>query len=301
MNREQEYSEEFLNAFVDDQLAPEEKAQAFLRIRQDETLNRRVCELRSLRDLVQLAYKHPPQAPQAPDAKGASGRRFGFNVAAGLTLMLGVLLGWLLHEPIGQQPTEPMAARETVMTKTPPRQPQKTMLVAVAKSTKPVAATRKHTAQVHRTHSAPPARLEPPKQATVPLPVLTPPIPTNEQVKVLFHVSHAGKVYQKDALDEIEGLLKFYRTSGQRARIEVVINSDGLNLVRGDTTAFAERIDRLQKEYDNLTFAACQNTIDRLKREKGIIAKLLPGVVVIDSGVAQIMRRQLQGWAYIEV
>ena len=44
-----------------------------------------------------------------------------------------------------------------------------------------------------------------------------------------------------------------------------------------------------------------QNTIDRLKREHGITARLLPDVIVIDSGVAQIMRRQQQGWAYIRV
>jgi intracellular sulfur oxidation DsrE/DsrF family protein len=48
-------------------------------------------------------------------------------------------------------------------------------------------------------------------------------------------------------------------------------------------------------------FEACKNSIDRLRRDKGIVAKLLPGVVVIDSGVAQLMRRQNQGWAYIQV
>jgi intracellular sulfur oxidation DsrE/DsrF family protein len=48
-------------------------------------------------------------------------------------------------------------------------------------------------------------------------------------------------------------------------------------------------------------FVACQNTIDRLKREQGVIAQLLPEAVVIDSAVAQIMRRQQQGWAYIQV
>jgi hypothetical protein len=48
-------------------------------------------------------------------------------------------------------------------------------------------------------------------------------------------------------------------------------------------------------------FVACQNTIDRLKSERGISAKLLPEAVVIDSAVAQIMRRQQQGWAYIQV
>jgi 3alpha(or 20beta)-hydroxysteroid dehydrogenase len=30
-------------------------------------------------------------------------------------------------------------------------------------------------------------------------------------------------------------------------------------------------------------------------------ARLLPGVTVIDSGVAQLMRLQQQGWAYIRV
>jgi intracellular sulfur oxidation DsrE/DsrF family protein len=83
--------------------------------------------------------------------------------------------------------------------------------------------------------------------------------------------------------------------------VEVVINGEGLNLVRTDVTAFADRIARMQKQYGNLVFAACQNTMERLKREQGIDARLLPGVTVIDSGVAQLMRRQQQGWAYIRV
>ena len=58
---------------------------------------------------------------------------------------------------------------------------------------------------------------------------------------------------------------------------------------------------KMQKEYHDLTFVACQNTIYRYQKELGLTAKLLPGVVIIDSGVAQIMRRQLQGWAYLQV
>jgi len=57
----------------------------------------------------------------------------------------------------------------------------------------------------------------------------------------------------------------------------------------------------MQKEYHGLTFVACQNTIDRYQQELGLTAKLLPGVITIDSGVAQIMRRQHQGWAYLQV
>ena len=75
----------------------------------------------------------------------------------------------------------------------------------------------------------------------------------------------------------------------------------GLDLVRTDTTIHAVRIAKLQREFHNLTFAACQNTIERLQREQNIAIRLLPGVIIIDSGMAEIMRRQNQGWTYLQV
>jgi hypothetical protein len=121
-----------------------------------------------------------------------------------------------------------------------------------------------------------------------------------EQLRVLVHVADDDSLRLAQALDEIESTLKHFRSTRQNARVEVVINGEGLALVREDVTLFADRIERLQKNYDNVAFMACQNTIDRLRHDTGIIAKLLPGVVVIDSGVAQLMRRQRQGWAYIQ-
>jgi intracellular sulfur oxidation DsrE/DsrF family protein len=121
------------------------------------------------------------------------------------------------------------------------------------------------------------------------------------QTKVLVHLARDDDAQLSQALDDIEGLLKHYRTTHQTARVEVVVNGGGLRLVRTDTSAFAARIQRLQRDYDNLTFAACQNTIDRLAREQGVSVRLLPGVITIDSGMAEIMRRQHQGWTYLQV
>ncbi len=262
MSREQKFSDEFLNAFVDDQLETDEKGRTYLEIGQDEELNRRVCELRKLRELVRLAYENPP-LPENGLSQAATTRRVRFNIAAGLTLVLGVLLGWFLHE-------SPPSPEVSVPAASSPSQ------IKLAKST---------AANPVQTPKAQPGLAA---------------APTGKQMKVLIHVSEGGRENAKRVLDEIENLLRFYRESRQNARVEVVINSDGLELVRTDTAAFPKRIIRLQKEYDNLTFAACQNTIDRLKREQGITAKLLPGVVVVDSGIAQIIRRQHQGWAYIQ-
>jgi hypothetical protein len=56
MSQGYEFSDEFINAFVDNQVTPEEKARVYAHTVSDEAFNRRVCELRKIRDLIRLAY-----------------------------------------------------------------------------------------------------------------------------------------------------------------------------------------------------------------------------------------------------
>lgn len=118
-------------------------------------------------------------------------------------------------------------------------------------------------------------------------------------IKVLFHINSNDRELIKQSLQDIESALKLYRRTGQPARIQIVANGEGLDLLRVGASPYPETVQRMLQEYDNLQFVACQNTIDRLKRERGVSARLLPGVIVIDSGVAEIMRRQREGWVYI--
>ena len=234
-NEEQKFSDEFINAFVDDQLTPEEKAQVYARLTGNDTLSRQICELRKTRDLLQLAYKEPPM-PIRGMATISTGRKIGLGMAAGLMLAIGGVTGWFLHQPSPEK-----VASATLNT------------------------------------------------------------PTDDTpAKVLFHVSDGHIDHLKNVLDNVEELMKHYRLTHQVARVEVVTNGEGLSLLLAGVSPYAERIQKMQKDYRDLTFVACQNTIDRYQHELGLTAKLLPGVVVIDSGVAQIMRRQHQGWAYIQ-
>lgn len=239
------FSDEFLNAFVDDQLAPEEKARVYPLINADKGLNQRVCELRKTRDLLQLAYKNPPAAKSA--AARPVRRGFGGKVAAGLLLAVGVALGWTL--------------RDTGVSEHPTRADNK----AVPAESAPAGVTR------------------------------------SDDVKIVLHLNKGSSDSMRDVLDEAEDVIKFYRGQKQAARVEVITNGEGLSLLRADKSPYAQRIARMKKQYDNLVFAACQNTIDRLKHEQGIQARLLPEAIVIDSGVAQIILLQQQGWAYIQV
>jgi uncharacterized protein len=299
MNQEKRFSDEFLNAFVDNQIAAEEKSRVYIEIGQDETLNRQVCELRKLHDLVQLAYREPPAPPARTTSGPTSHRaRLRFGVAASILLTLGIVLGSLIHLP-GPTTTPTVTVAPGDSAHQVATSSKRTALPMAPGNTIVAAAPTQEKLSVSPvTDLLPAPAVAPVAQAPV---VAQKEIPDNAQTRVLIHLARDDTAQLRQALDDIEGLLKHYRETRQNARVEVVVNGGGLELVRTDTSVFAGRIQRLQREYSNLTFAACQNTIDRLAEDLGTSVQLLPGVITIDSGMAEIMRRQSQGWTYLQV
>jgi intracellular sulfur oxidation DsrE/DsrF family protein len=94
MSREREISQEMQNAFVDGQLDAADWTALVERMGSDEALRRRVCELRTLKDMTRSAYAgvHPERAAPGPD------RRRWARVA-GLALVFA-LAGWLAHDAL---------------------------------------------------------------------------------------------------------------------------------------------------------------------------------------------------------
>jgi intracellular sulfur oxidation DsrE/DsrF family protein len=77
-------------------------------------------------------------------------------------------------------------------------------------------------------------------------------------------------------------------------QIEVVFWGAGLNMLRKTNTAYEERLKQLVDE--GITLSACQNAM-RVMNVK--TEDLFPFASQVDSGIAQIVRRQEAGWAYI--
>jgi intracellular sulfur oxidation DsrE/DsrF family protein len=120
--------------------------------------------------------------------------------------------------------------------------------------------------------------------------------------RIVLHLTttDANRIY--NMLDEVETLMAAAQQHGIPLQIEVIANGEGLALLRQDLSPFPQRVAALADRYaGKLVFAACQNTIDRLRREENIHVQLLPAAHVINSGVAEVIRRQTQGWAYIQI
>ena len=260
-NPKQEFSDEFLNAFLDNQLTLEEKDRAYLRISQDEALNRRVCELRKIQDMVRLSYQNSPPPPARPVPAGRHGR-LGLSLAAEYRAR---------HRRRARLGAAQPGAASSVGSSIDPDRCRHAGASCCRQG--------RRCADARCRASAPDGRNRPDRGRGKQYSGRT--LPTRAGVRRHHQGADPREQCrggaQPRALDEIESLVRYYHDQHQNARVEVVMNGEGLNLVRVDTTRFAERIRRMQEEYDNLTFAACQNTIQRLKREHGITAKLLPG------------------------
>lgn len=123
---------------------------------------------------------------------------------------------------------------------------------------------------------------------------------SQQESKVLLHISSAELDKLDFLLTKTERMLRDSRNSQYDLNIDIIANSDGINLLRTSTTPYAQRIHKLQQQYKNLQFIACQNTIKRLKKN-GQNVRMIEGVKADRPALDTIVNRIDQGWTYVKI
>ena len=111
--------------------------------------------------------------------------------------------------------------------------------------------------------------------------------------RALFEVSMDGQPQWTATLNNVENLQQ--ALGAQTTEIEVVAHGNGLGLLLKSDGALKERMQQLAAK--GVVFAACENTMRKKNVSK---ADLLPFVTTVDSGVAEVVRKQEAGWAYLK-
>lgn len=107
-------------------------------------------------------------------------------------------------------------------------------------------------------------------------------------------------VFQMSEPEDAWGSMVAHVTSIQKAfakdgsEVEVVFYGGGLDMLRNTNSAYEERLKILADS--GVTLAACQNAM-RFKNVK--TEDMFPFVAQVESGVAELARKQEAGWAYI--
>lgn len=109
--------------------------------------------------------------------------------------------------------------------------------------------------------------------------------------RVLFELTSDDREAWTSVLNNVENVKKALGATS----IEVVAHGKGLALLTAASNA--DVYDRLKQSADSgVVFAACENTMKRKNLQK---SDLVPFATTVDSGVAEVVRRQEAGWSYV--
>jgi len=112
--------------------------------------------------------------------------------------------------------------------------------------------------------------------------------------KLVIQVSSDDARTQNMVIGNIVNLQKYYGMDN--IEIEVVAYGPGLGMLT-TKSSLASRITSLSMQ--DITFSACMNTMDNIKKKTGHLPKLTEGVGSVKAGVARIMELQEQGYSYV--
>ena len=116
---------------------------------------------------------------------------------------------------------------------------------------------------------------------------------------VAIHVDQNDPQVMNMALNNAKNVSSYYASQGDEAIIEMVAYGPGLNMLVEGKSPVADRISAMSLEMDNLSFAACGNTLKGMEAKAGHAVPLMSEAVVVPSGVVRLIELQEQGYAYV--
>ncbi len=105
-------TEDKLNLFIDEQLDTDEMNEIREALLDHKELREQVCQLKAVRELLGYAYSEVPVSRHQDSDNKHLGSIFGRAIAASVTLVVGVILGWSTYE-YSPNATQAISAQNT--------------------------------------------------------------------------------------------------------------------------------------------------------------------------------------------
>ena len=116
--------------------------------------------------------------------------------------------------------------------------------------------------------------------------------PNTPKHRVVFQMTEPEGASWDMLVGHVDNLRSALSKDG--VEVEVVFFGPGLSMLLKKNSAYAERLKQLSDK--GVTLAACQNA---MRYMKVTTEDLFPFAAQVDSGVADIVRKQDAGWAYV--
>jgi len=108
---------------------------------------------------------------------------------------------------------------------------------------------------------------------------------------VVFHLDEDEDYRANLTFNNLENLLA--DLGHDDVEIELVTYARGVNILRKNSV-YSNRIEKLINT--GVTFAACRNTTRAMNLQE---KDLVDGVVIVTSGIGELVHKQARGWLYV--
>jgi intracellular sulfur oxidation DsrE/DsrF family protein len=124
--------------------------------------------------------------------------------------------------------------------------------------------------------------------------------PERKHHKLAIHVDQNDPAVMRLALGNARNTHELFVAAGDDVAIEIVCYSQGLHMVRDDTSPVKDDIRSTRAKVPQLAFSACANTRRAMERTEGRTIPLIEEAVVVPAGVVRLIELQEQGFSYIK-
>jgi intracellular sulfur oxidation DsrE/DsrF family protein len=92
---------------------------------------------------------------------------------------------------------------------------------------------------------------------------------------------------------------KYYSDKGEEVEVQIVAFNAGLHMLRTDTSPVQPRIASFAKGMPNVSFKACQNTIDSMAKREGKTIPIVENAEHVTAGVVTLIELGEKGWTIV--
>ncbi len=117
--------------------------------------------------------------------------------------------------------------------------------------------------------------------------------------KLAIHVDDNDPKRMNMALNNAENVTKYFESKGEKVIIEIVTYGPGLHMLRSDTSPVKARIEAMSLGMDNLSFAACGNTMTKMAKKEGKDIPIMSEAKQVVAGVVRLIELQEDGYSYL--
>jgi intracellular sulfur oxidation DsrE/DsrF family protein len=117
--------------------------------------------------------------------------------------------------------------------------------------------------------------------------------------RLAIHVDQGDISHMNLALSNASNVVEYYKSRNEDVEVEIVAYSQGLHMLRNDTSPVKERIKALRQKAPGIVFSACNNTMHRMEKQEGRKIELVAEATIVAAGAVRLMELQEQGWSYL--